>query len=80
MIKTETYTSPYNGNTLCKTYSTEMKLLLQIETGLMYDWFVIDTIDRYDEYGNPYSRYTYKETEEDAELQKEEQYGYLQSN
>ena len=49
---------------LCETYSTRKHKLLQVETDIVYGASVIDIIAGYDENNNPYSRYTYEETEE----------------
>lgn len=61
MIKTREYTCATNPNTLCETYSTLGKNLIQQETGITYGDSVIDVLEGHDENGNPYSRFHYTE-------------------
>lgn len=61
MIKTRECTCATNPNTLCETYSTLAKNLIQQETGIVYGDSVIDVLEGYDENGNPYSRFHYTE-------------------
>ena len=52
-----------NGD-LCETYSDENFKLLQEETGIVYGSSVVDVNEGFDDEGNPYSRFTYYETDE----------------
>ena len=52
---------------LCETFSTEDYKLLQTDTGKVYGKSVIDIIEGYYPNNKPYSRYTYKETDEKDE-------------
>lgn len=54
MIKTEYYGTRKDGVRLFRTYSDEGKIILQVETGGLYD----EAIDVFP------LKYTYKETEE----------------
>lgn len=49
---------------LCETYSTDGYKLLQRETNFVYGSSVVDVIEGYDSNGEPYSRFTYVETDE----------------
>lgn len=60
MIKTKEYFSATNPNTLCETYSTLGRSLIQQETGIVYGNSVVDVIDHYED-GSPVSRFTYVE-------------------
>ena len=62
MIKCEYFTTREDGVVLCKTYSTENRMLLQKETGITY----FDPIDVAEEVDGEYRPkfYTYEETEE----------------
>lgn len=48
---------------LCETFSTIGMKLKQVETSIVYGYFVIDVIAGYDADGKPYSRFTYEETD-----------------
>lgn len=61
MVKTRLY-----KNNLCETYSTLGKNLLQIETNIIYSSSVIDRLEGYNENGEPYSRFTYIEDNDEV--------------
>lgn len=72
MIISEYYATRKDGVELMNTYSTENFKLKQNETGIIYGSSVIDVIAGYDENNNPYSRYTYTETDEKDDPEIEE--------
>ena len=63
MIDTREAKFDTNPNLLCETFSTENFKLRQVETDTVYGSSVIDIIEGYHEYGKPYSRFTYVETD-----------------
>lgn len=67
MIDTEVVKSANKKHDLCRTFSTERYKLLQVETSEKGSYEAFDVIAGYDEQGKPYSRYTYKETDEKDE-------------
>ena len=73
MIRTRIVKDVTGTIDLCETYSTDKHKLLQVGTDILYDDIVTDIIAGYDENGNPYSRYSYIETDEFVQEEGEEQ-------
>ena len=64
MIKTRVVQNACGTKELCEIYSDEGFKLHQEETGVIYGSSVVDALIGYDEFGEPFGKFHYIETEE----------------
>ena len=69
MLKCEYFKTRYDNVILVKTYSTDNKYIMQVETGLEYT----EAIDIGEKVGEEYkpTKYTYEETDKEIKVEEE---------